>query len=189
MSASPKENNMSQVMILPDELANQIAAGEVVERPMSVVKELVENSIDAGAARILIEIEQGGKKLIRVTDNGSGMSLCDAQLSFSRHATSKIISSADLERIVSLGFRGEALPSIASVSQMRMVTSDDEHRGGTQVVVEGGGPAQVKDVACLDLDGSVWSNLESLQSCREIPDHIVRPWFLPTGHLRPAPCL
>ena len=148
MSVLPNENNKSQVMILPDELANQIAAGEVVERPMSVVKELVENSIDAGATRILIEIEQGGKKLIRVTDNGSGMSLCDAQLSFSRHATSKIISSADLEGIVSLGFRGEALPSIASVSQMRMVTSDDEHRGGTQVVVEGGGPAQVKDVAC-----------------------------------------
>jgi DNA mismatch repair protein MutL len=148
MSALPKDNNKSQVMILPDELANQIAAGEVVERPMSVVKELVENSIDAGATRILIEIEQGGKKLIRVVDNGSGMSSDDALLSFSRHATSKIVSSADLEGIVSLGFRGEALPSIASVSQMRMVTSDDEHQGGTQVVVEGGGTAQVKDVAC-----------------------------------------
>ena len=131
----PEENNKPRVRILPDDLANQIAAGEVVERPMSVVKELVENSIDSGATRILIEIEQGGKKLIRVTDNGSGLSLEDAQLAFLRHATSKISSSSDLERIVSLGFRGEALPSIASVSQVCMTTSDNEHRGGTQVAI------------------------------------------------------
>ena len=135
-------------MILPDGLANQIAAGEVVERPMSVIKELVENAVDAGATRILIEIEHGGKKLIRVTDNGSGMSPEDAQLAFSRHATSKISSSADLEKIVSLGFRGEAIPSIASVSKIHMTTSDNEHHGGTQVIVEGGGLTQVKEVAC-----------------------------------------
>jgi len=148
MSAKLEDNNKSRVMILPDHLANQIAAGEVVERPMSVVKELIENSVDAGATRILIEIEQGGKKLIRVTDNGSGMSSEDARLAFSRHATSKISNSSDLERIVSLGFRGEALPSIASVSQMCMTTSDDEHRGGTQVIVKGGGSVQVKEAAC-----------------------------------------
>ena len=110
---------------------------------MSVVKELLENSVDAGATRILIEIEQGGKKLIRVTDNGSGMSSEDAQLAFSRHATSKISNSSDLERIVSLGFRGEALPRIASVSKMHMTTSGGEHNDGTQIIIEGGGPAQV----------------------------------------------
>ena len=148
MSAIPQENSKSRVRILPDDLASQIAAGEVVERPMSVVKELVENSIDAGSTRILIEIEQGGKKLIRVTDNGSGLSLEDAELSFLRHATSKISSSSDLEKIVSLGFRGEALPSIASVSKVRMTTSADEHLGGVIISIEGGGSAQAKETSC-----------------------------------------
>ena len=134
-------------MLLPSELANQIAAGEVVERPMSVVKELVENSIDAGAVRILIEVEAGGKTLIRVTDNGTGMSQEDAVMAFSRHATSKITQSTDLEAITSLGFRGEALPSIASVAKVCMTTTDDENRGGRQVLVEGGGDPQVKEVA------------------------------------------
>ena len=146
-SISP-ENIKSHVRILSDDLANQIAAGEVVERPMSVVKELVENSIDAESTRILIEIEQGGKKLIRVTDNGCGMSLGDAELSFLRHATSKISSSSDLEKIVSLGFRGEALPSIASISKVHMTTSADEHLGGVIVLVEGGGSAQTKETSC-----------------------------------------
>ena len=148
MALIPQENTKSRIRILPDDLANQIAAGEVVERPMSVVKELVENSIDAGSTRILIEIEQGGKKLIRVTDNGSGLSLEDAELSFLRHATSKISSSSDLEKIVSLGFRGEALPSIASVSKVRMTTSADEHLGGVNISVEGGGSAQTKETSC-----------------------------------------
>jgi len=147
MSAIPQENSKSRVRILPDDLANQIAAGEVVERPMSVVKELVENSIDAGSTRILIEIEQGGKKLMRVTDNGSGLSLEDAELSFLRHATSKISSSSDLEKIVSLGFRGEALPSIASVSKVRMTTSADEHQGGVIISIEGSG-SQTKETSC-----------------------------------------
>ena len=148
MSSIDEKNNKSRVIILPDDLANQIAAGEVVERPMSVVKELVENAVDAGATRILIEVEQGGKKLIRVTDNGSGMSPEDARLSFSRHATSKISSSYDLERIISLGFRGEALPSIASVSKICMITSENENRGGTQILLEGGSSAIMKEVAC-----------------------------------------
>jgi|TARA_B110000438_G_scaffold60530_1_gene60726 DNA mismatch repair protein MutL len=146
-SISP-ENIKSHVRILSDDLANQIAAGEVVERPMSVVKELVENSIDAESTRILIEIEQGGKKLIRVTDNGCGMSLGDAELSFLRHATSKISSSSDLEKIVSLGFRGEALPSIASVSKVRMTTSADEHLGGVIVSIDGGVSGQTKETSC-----------------------------------------
>jgi DNA mismatch repair protein MutL len=135
-------------MLLPSELANQIAAGEVVERPMSVVKELVENSIDAEAVRILIEVEAGGKTLIRVTDNGRGMPQEDAVMAFSRHATSKITQPTDLEAITSLGFRGEALPSIASVAKVCMTTTDDESRGGRQVLVEGGGDPQVKEVAC-----------------------------------------
>ena len=135
-------------MVLPNELANQIAAGEVVERPMSVVKELVENSIDAEAVRILIEVEGGGKTLIRVTDNGIGMPPEDAVMAFSRHATSKITQSTDLEAIMSLGFRGEALPSVASVAKVCMTTTDDESRGGSQVLVKGGGDPQVKDVAC-----------------------------------------
>lgn len=148
MPTIPRKNTKSRVMILPDDLANQIAAGEVIERPMSAVKELVENSVDAGATRILIEIEQGGKTLIRVTDNGSGMSTKDARLAFSRHATSKISNSMDLEKIVSLGFRGEALPSIASVSKVSMITSDNASDCGTHLVIEGGGPAQIKEMAC-----------------------------------------
>ena len=108
---------MSKIRILPENLSNKIAAGEVVERPSSVVKELVENALDAHAGRIIIEVENGGRSLIRVSDNGIGMNGDDAMLALERYATSKIYRDSDLFSIKTLGFRGEALPSIASVSK------------------------------------------------------------------------
>src|SRR5271155_4325093 len=107
---------MGRIHVLADQVANQIAAGEVVDRPASVVKELLENALDAGATRIRIDVEAGGRKLIRLTDDGAGMVRDDALLAFERHATSKLRSSDDLLAIATLGFRGEALPSIASIS-------------------------------------------------------------------------
>lgn len=135
------------VHVLPDKIANQIAAGEVVERPASVVKELVENAIDAGATRIQVEIEEAGKNRIRVTDNGSGMLMEDAERAFRRHATSKIVVIEDLHRIGTLGFRGEALPSIASVAKVRMDTATQGGPTGTRVSVEGGGAPDTLSVA------------------------------------------
>jgi DNA mismatch repair protein MutL len=113
---------MNKIKILPDNLANQIAAGEVVERPASVIKELLENALDAGARRLQIETELGGRRLMRVSDDGEGMERDDAILAFERHATSKIKSLEDLSRIETLGFRGEALASIASVAKVELVT-------------------------------------------------------------------
>jgi DNA mismatch repair protein MutL len=129
---------MGRIHILPDQVANQIAAGEVVDRPASVVKELLENSLDAGATRIVIAIEGGGRKLIRIADNGSGMVRDDALLAFERHATSKLRSSDDLLSIATLGFRGEALPSIASIARVELVTRAEEESVGTRIEIAGG---------------------------------------------------
>src|ERR1700675_1936465 len=129
---------MGCIALLPDEVASQVAAGEVIERPASVVKELVENSIDADASRIEVAITRGGAAVIRVVDDGVGMDRDDALLSLERHATSKIRSGQDLARIHTLGFRGEALPSIASVSRFRLATRLHEGLEGTEIVVHGG---------------------------------------------------
>ncbi len=136
---------MGRIRILSDQVANQIAAGEVVERPASVVKELLENSLDAGATRIRIEIEGGGRKLIRIVDDGCGMVRDDALLAFERHATSKLRSSDDLLQIRTLGFRGEALPSIASVSRLTLETRAAEEEAGTTVEIAGGKIVRVED--------------------------------------------
>jgi DNA mismatch repair protein MutL len=136
---------MGKIRVLSDQVANQIAAGEVVERPASVVKELLENSLDAGATRIRVEIEAGGRKLIRIVDNGSGMSRDDALLAFERHATSKLRSSDDLLSIATLGFRGEALPSIASVARVQLETRAAEDEVGTAIEIAGGNILRVDD--------------------------------------------
>src|SRR3984893_8496258 len=138
---------MSKIRVLPDHVANQIAAGEVVERPASVAKELVENAIDAGATRISIDIEAGGRRLLKVTDDGEGMVRDDAILAFERHATSKIHGSNDLAAIATLGFRGEALASIASVARVELITRTEEAAAGTRVTIEGGRMRDVKDAA------------------------------------------
>lgn len=137
---------MSAIRILPEILSNKIAAGEVVERPASVVKELVENAIDAGSTRIIVEIEQGGRKLIRVSDNGQGMDRDDALLCLERYATSKITKDPELFAIQTLGFRGEALPSIASVSRFTLVTREANADVGTRLEVAGGRIHEVSDV-------------------------------------------
>src|SRR5215469_16430569 len=126
---------MGRIRVLPDQVANQIAAGEVVDRPASVVKELLENALDAGAERIRVEVEAGGRKLIRISDNGCGMNRDDALLAFERHATSKLRNANDLLAIATLGFRGEALPSIASVARVTLETGtgqSDPAEAGTR---------------------------------------------------------
>ena len=138
---------MSKIKVLPDSLANKIAAGEVVERPSSVVKELLENSLDAGARKISIEVEAGGKRLIRIVDDGEGMTRDDAITAFERHATSKLRTAEDLETITTLGFRGEALPSIASVSRLFLRTKTASDVEGTEVEFNGSKLVAVRDIA------------------------------------------
>src|ERR1035438_3292248 len=137
---------MNRIRLLPEQVANQIAAGEVIERPASVVKELVENSLDAQAARVSVEIQAGGRSLIRVTDDGTGMSRDDALLCLERHATSKIRKAEDLAEIGTMGFRGEAMPSIASVSRFTLTTLEraSDSPEGTQIVIAGGRILEVK---------------------------------------------
>jgi DNA mismatch repair protein MutL len=136
-----------KIKILPDAVINRIAAGEVVDRPVSVVRELVDNAVDAGATDVLIEIEQGGKNLIRICDDGCGMSKADVLLALERHATSKISDDADLQKIETLGFRGEALPSIAAVSRILIKTRERSSKLGTKLVAEAGTVADLSAAA------------------------------------------
>ena len=183
---------MTRVRILPNELVNQIAAGEVVERPASVVKELVENSLDAGATQIRVAIREGGVASISVADDGAGMSREDAELAFERHATSKLATLHDLERIETLGFRGEALPSIASVARVRMCTRRREDALGTELVGEGAGIARVAPIACAEgtaievaeLFGRVPARRKFLKSAATEASHIAR-WLERIALVRP----
>ncbi|ACM21451.1 DNA mismatch repair protein MutL [Geotalea daltonii FRC-32] len=145
----------TRIKILPEQLTNKIAAGEVVERPASVVKELVENALDAGCSEVMVEIEAGGKRLIRVSDTGCGMTREDALLALERHATSKIANDEDLFSLATLGFRGEALPSVASVSRFTLATREKGSLEGTEIYAEGGRIKEVK--ACGMAEGTVIS--------------------------------
>src|SRR5438093_5978235 len=157
---------MNRIRLLPEQVANQIAAGEVVERPASVVKELVENALDAQVSRITVEIQAGGRSLVRVTDDGVGMSRDDALLCLERHATSKIQTATDLSAIATMGFRGEALPSIASVSRFTLRTRerDSDAVAATQVVISGG-----KLLAVTEASGAAGTVVEVRQLFFNLP--------------------
>ena len=146
---------MSKIKVMSTALSNRIAAGEVIERPASVVKELVENSIDAGSSFISVEIERAGSKLIAVTDNGCGMDAEDARLSLEQHGTSKLLSEDDLEHIMTLGFRGEAIPSIASVSNFTMFTRTADSAEGTRIDCSGG-----PDIKISPCGGNIGTRIE-----------------------------
>ena len=139
---------MQTIQQLTEDLINKIAAGEVIERPASVVKELVENALDAGATQITIDIKDSGKELIKITDNGHGMTEENAKMSILRHATSKISNATDLFNITTLGFRGEALASISAVSKLTLQTKTKENELGYQIKVEGNTVTEEKEVAC-----------------------------------------
>ncbi len=181
MSAEPVEPTPRRVRVLPESLANQIAAGEVVERPASVVKELLENALDAGATRILVDLEAAGRGLVRVVDDGAGMTRDDAELAVLRHATSKIHDADELVAIATLGFRGEALPSIASVSRFSLVTRRPEDEAATLIQIEGGGPPTVSDTAAppgtrvevRDLFWNVPARLKFLKTDSTETQHVV----------------
>src|SRR5579862_4426000 len=140
---------MAKIKQLPPHEAQKIAAGEVVERPANIVKELIENAIDANATRIAVYVEDGGKQLIRIVDNGCGMDTTDAQLCFDRHATSKITHVSELETIDTFGFRGEALASIASVSVITLMTKEEHALEGTKVIVNANSITGINSVACV----------------------------------------
>ncbi|MBM4337082.1 MAG: DNA mismatch repair endonuclease MutL [Deltaproteobacteria bacterium] len=183
---------MGKVRVLPSELVNQIAAGEVVERPASVVKELVENALDAHATQIRVAIREGGMAAISVSDDGTGMGPEDARLAFERHATSKLESAEDLARVSSLGFRGEALPSIASVAAVRMRTRQREDAIGTELEGFGAGIERSAPVACaegttievLELFGRVPARRKFLKSAVTEASHVVR-WLERIALARP----
>src|SRR3954447_1290849 len=139
---------MGMIRLLPPAIINQIAAGEVVERPASVVKELLENAIDAGATRVELCVERGGKDLVRVADDGKGMEADDLPVAFQPHATSKLVEADDLFRIRTLGFRGEALAAIAEVSRVRCQTRTAEAPHGSELVIDAGVAAPVKECGC-----------------------------------------
>jgi DNA mismatch repair protein MutL len=172
---------LTAVAILPPDLASQIAAGEVVERPASVAKELIENSLDAGARRCDVVLEGGGITTLRVTDDGSGMSEADARLAVERHATSKLRSFDDLKRMESFGFRGEALPSIASVSRFTLRTREAAASEGVELVVQGGAPPMVRpagiaagtEVCVQDLFFNVPARRKFLRSTSTEAGHVV----------------
>ncbi|MDE6182544.1 MAG: DNA mismatch repair endonuclease MutL, partial [Eubacteriales bacterium] len=140
----------TEIKVLENNLINKIAAGEVIERPASIVKELVENSIDAGATNITIEIKNGGTSLIKITDNGSGIKKSQIKTAFLRHATSKLQKLSDLDSILTLGFRGEALSSIASISQVEVISKTKEDAIGTKLYISGGNIISEEDTACLE---------------------------------------
>jgi DNA mismatch repair protein MutL len=174
---------MAAIRILSEQLVNQIAAGEVIERPASVVKELLENAVDAQASRILLELEEAGKKLIRVSDNGSGIAAADVPLALASHATSKLASASDLEAITTLGFRGEALASIASVADVRLVSRTADSLEAAEVTVSGGEAAAARPTS-----GPVGTSLEVRNLFRYVP---ARRKFLKTdatemGHITEA---
>ena len=172
---------VAKIKVLPTEMVDKIAAGEIIERPASVVKELVENSLDAGSSVITVEIEEGGKKRITVMDDGEGMTRKDALLAIERHATSKIYDEGDLETIRTLGFRGEALPSIAAVSRLRLITRTRDELSGTQILIEGGQVKAVEEIGSppgtkvevLDLFYNLPARRKFLKGVRSELSHII----------------
>ena len=139
---------MGKIVLLDELTINQIAAGEVIERPASVIKEMVENSIDAGADKITVEIRNGGISYIKITDNGSGIAKDDLEIAFERHATSKIRNASDLDTVTSMGFRGEALASIAAIANVELVSKTKEQDVGYKIVVEAGNVLEKEEVGC-----------------------------------------